>query len=198
MDPAKKTALTTEPGTSVLINGRTKSKNAHLITKKEYADMELHIEFLVPEKSNSGIYFMNRYEIQIFDSAAAGDKVKYSDCGGIYQRWDDTKPKGQQGFEGTAPLVNASLPPGEWQTFDIVFRAPRFDANGKKIRNARFVKVLLNGKLVQENVEVTGPTRAAQYKKGEEEEVPLGPLKLQGDHGPVAFRNILIRPVKLD
>jgi hypothetical protein len=87
--------------------------------------------------------------------------------------------------------VNASLPPGQWQTFDVVFRAPRFDASGKKTRSARFVKVAHNGKLIHENVEVTGPTRAATYN----DEKPTGPLMLQGDHGPVAYRNVRVRPL---
>jgi hypothetical protein len=112
---------------------------------------------------------------------------KYGDCGGIYERWKDDK-----GYEGHAPRVNASRPPGQWQTFDVVFRAPRFDANGQKIANAKFIKVVHNGKLVHENVEVTGPTRAASF----EDEKPIGPLMLQGDHGPVAFRNIRLRPIE--
>jgi hypothetical protein len=87
--------------------------------------------------------------------------------------------------------VNASKPPGEWQSFDITFRAPRFDADGKKIENAKFVKVVHNGAVVHENVELTGPTRAAISGT----EAAAGPLRLQGDHGPVAYRNIRIKPL---
>jgi hypothetical protein len=114
---------------------------------------------------------------------------KYSDCGGIYQRWDGKRsPKG---YEGHAPRVNASLPAGRWQSYDVIFRAPRFDAGGRKTSNARFVKVIHNGIVVHEDVEVSGPTRAAAYK----DEKPTGPLMVQGDHGPVAYRNIRIVPL---
>ncbi|MHC4808639.1 MAG: 3-keto-disaccharide hydrolase, partial [Planctomycetota bacterium] len=153
------------------------------------ADVRAHIEFMVPRGSNSGVYFMGRYEIQILDSWGKKQPT-FSDCGGIYQRWDDKRtPKG---YEGRPPRVNASLPPGQWQTFDVIFRAPRFDKTGKKIANARFVKVIHNGILVHRNAEVTGPTRAGTYR----DEKPRGPLMLQGDHGPVAYRNIWIVPLK--
>jgi len=89
--------------------------------------------------------------------------------------------------------MNASKPPGEWQTFDITFRAPRFDATGKKIENARFVKVVHNGKVIHENVSVTGPTRSPAFEK----EGVSGPIILQGDHGPVAFRNFWIERVEV-
>lgn len=116
------------------------------------------------------------------------ESPKYSDCGGIYQRWKDGK-----GYEGVAPRTNASKAPGEWQTFEVVFHAPRFDEDGKKTANAKFVRVVHNGKVIQENVEVTGPTRAATF---ENDEKPTGPIMLQGDHGPVAYRNLRIRPLK--
>ncbi|GAL79481.1 putative large multi-functional protein [Algibacter lectus] len=118
----------------------------------------MHIEFLLPKGSNSGIYFQSRYEIQIFDSYGKDD-VAYSDCGGIYQRWDESKPKGEKGYEGISPRVNATLPLGEWQTYDVIFRAPKFDQNGNKIKNAMFEKVVLNGQIIHENKEVTGATR---------------------------------------
>jgi hypothetical protein len=88
--------------------------------------------------------------------------------------------------------VNASKPPGEWQKFVIDFRAPKFDESGKKIANARFVKVELNGQVLHENVEMKGPTPSGVTGK----EAPEGPLMFQGDHGPVAYRNIRITPVK--
>ncbi len=141
-----------------------------------------------PKGSNSGVYFQARYEIQILDSWGV-EHPKYGDCGGIYERWKDN-----QGFEGRPPRVNASREPGEWQSFDVIFRAPRFDAAGGKIANARFVKVIHNGTVVHENVEVTGPTRASTF----EDEKPLGPLMLQGDHGPVAYRNLRVKSVQLE
>lgn len=186
MDSGDPRRLHVQPGKGVLYNG-PRGKTVDLFTVAEHGDVIAHIEFMVPKGSNSGVYFQGRYEVQIFDSWGV-EKPSYSDCGGIYQRWG---PQG--GYEGHAPRVNASKPPGEWQTFDVIFRAPRFDENGKKVENARFVKVVHNGVLIHENVEVTGPTRAAHFN----DEKPTGPLMLQGDHGPVAYRNIRLRLVKL-
>ena len=134
---------------------------------------------------------MGRYEVQILDSFGKSDaEMKHGDCGGIYERWDDTKEKKEEkGFEGTPPSANASAAPGTWQTYQILFRAPRFDTNGEKIENARFLKVVHNGTVIHENVEVTGPNRG-----GMEPEVAEGPIKIQGDHGPVAFRKLVVTP----
>ena len=184
-DPQNPRKLAFEGGTGLLANG-DKGRTRNLFTKMQHGDIEAHIEFMVPLKSNSGVYFQGRYEIQILDSWGV-KKPKHGDCGGIYQRWRKGK-----GFEGRPPRVNASRAPGEWQTFDVIFRAPRFDANGKKIANAKFVKVVHNGKVVHENEEVTGPTRAAAFR----DEKSTGPLMLQGDHGPVVYRNIRICPLK--
>src|SRR6185437_13218787 len=184
-DPRNERLFKVEPGAGVLVNG-PEGKEHNLISEAEFGDIEAHIEFNLPKGSNSGVYLQGRYEIQMLDSYGV-EHPKYGDCGGIYQRWKDSK-----GFEGTPPLVNASLPPGEWQTFDIVFRAPRFDSAGNKTANARFEKVVHNGKLIHENVEVTGPTRSPLS----EEETPAGPLLFQGDHGPVALRDVRVRPLK--
>jgi hypothetical protein len=94
--------------------------------------------------------------------------------------------------EGTPPRVNAAKKAGEWQTLDLVFRAPKFDANRKKIKNARFDKVVLNGQVIHEAVEVKTPTGHAWRLT----EVPRGPILLQGDHGPVAFRKIRVRAIE--
>jgi len=188
MNPENEKRIATEPGIGVIVNG-PKGRTVDLLSLAEFADFRAHIEFMVSRGSNSGVYFMGRYEIQILDSWAV-EQPTFSDCGGIYQRWDDKRtPKG---YEGRPPRVNASLPPGQWQTFDVIFRAPRFDSSGSKIANARFEKVIHNGILVHQNVQVTGPTRANTYK----DEKPKGPLMLQGDHGPVAYRNIWIVPLK--
>jgi hypothetical protein len=136
--------------------------------------------------SNSGAYFQGLYEIQILDSFGK-TALAYGDNGGVYARYIDGKSVG-----GAPPRVNASKAPGEWQSFHVWFRAPRFDAAGKKIRNTRFEKVIHNGVTIHENVEVEGPTRASMSHA----EAPLGPLMLQGDHGPVAFRRIEITPLK--
>lgn len=187
MDPENPKKLAAKPGTGVIINGPD-GRTVDLHTKKKFADVKAHIEFMVPENSNSGVYFMGRYEIQILSSYGV-KKPKFSDCGGIYQRWDpDRKPKG---FQGHPPRINASRPAGKWQSYDVIFRAPKFDENGNKIRNACFEKVVHNGILIHKNTEVTGPTRAATFSNEE----PVGPLMLQGDHGPVAYRNIWIEKI---
>jgi hypothetical protein len=189
-DPADERKFTIKDGKGVIVNG-SKGRTGNLLTKMEHADVEAHVEFCVPRGSNSGVYFMARYEIQVFDSWRV-EHPKYSDCGGIYQRWNTAEPDPKKrGYEGHSPRVNASKAPGEWQSFDVTFRAPRFDASGKKTKNAVFVKVVHNGKVIHENVEVTGPTRASTFN----DEKPTGPLMLQGDHGPVAYRNLRIRPL---
>lgn len=186
LDSANNKHFRVVPGAGAMINSTTNS-TVNLISQTEFGDCEVHVEFCVPKHSNSGIYFMGRYEVQILDSWGVA-KPKSSDCGGIYASCSDPKPD----YKGRAPTVNASQPPGEWQSFDIIFRAPRFDASGKKIENAKFIKVVHNGKVIQENVEVPRPTCAAHWL----DEKPTGPLMFQGDHGPVAYRKIIVRPVE--
>lgn len=174
-------------GRGVLVNG-AKGKTVNLITTAVHGDVEAEVEFVVPRGSNSGVYFTGLYEIQILDSfGKPNDKLEYGDCAGIYTQWIDNKP-----FGGEPPRVNASRAPGEWQSFHVWFRAPRFDGNGHKTENARFIKVIHNGVVVHENYEVSGPTRAHMDKR----EAQTGPLMIQGDHGPVAFRMIRIRPLR--
>ena len=186
MNPQNEKLLSSKPGTGVAVNGPT-GKTSHLLSKAEFGDVKAHIEFMVPKGSNSGVYFMGRYEIQVFDSWGAAEP-KHSDCGGIYERWDENRdPKG---YEGHPPRVGASRAPGQWQTFDVIFRAPRFNEQGRKISNSRFEKIVHNGIVVHEDVELSGPTRASMYN----EEKPTGPLMLQGDHGPVAYRRIWLEP----
>ena len=181
---ASATNFAVAPGMGIIVNG-PKGKTINLVTEAEFGDVEAHIEFCIPRRSNSGIYFMGRYEVQVYDSfGVEKDQYPGIECGGIYGRWIN-----KQNVEGHSPRVNASKPPGEWQTFDVIFRAPRFDASGKKIANAKFVKVMHNGQVVHENVEVPGPTRAALYN----DEKPTGPLLLQGDHGGVAYRNLRVK-----
>jgi hypothetical protein len=190
LNPADPTQFGVAKGEGVLLNGPA-GRTVNLLSEVEHGDVEAHIEFVIPKGSNSGIYFQGRYEIQVYDSfGVAKDKYPGIECGGIYPRW--TEATGE--YQGHSPRVNASKPPGQWQSFDVVFRAPRFDASGKKIRNACFVKVVHNGQLIHENVELTGPTRAAQW---ENDEQAFGPLLLQGDHGPVAYRHLRLRPLDL-
>ena len=175
---------TPEPGERIL-NGP--GRTANLVTDEKHGDIELYLEFMLSKGSNSGVYLQGLYEVQIFDSFASDSLMKTSDGGAIYHRWIN-----EQGVGGSAPKVNASRSPGQWQSYQIWFQAPRFDASGKKTSNAKFIRVLFNGQLVQENVEVEGGTRAHMAI----DEAPMNPLMLQGDHGPVAFRNIYWRPLR--
>lgn len=184
VDRSGEKLMSSTPGTGILFCSPTETAKDNLFTKFEHADIELELELMVPVKSNSGIYFQGRYETQILDSWGV-TKPRPADIGGIYQRWDPSRGDGKEGYEGHPPLVNAAKEPGEWQSYRIKFRAPRFDTGGNKTENARFEEVWLNGQLVQKNVEVTGPTRASPF----EDEVPVDAIMVQGDHGPVAFRN---------
>jgi len=148
-------------------------KATDLISEKTFGDCEVHLEFFLAKDSNSGVFLMGQYEVQITDSFGIPDnKLQAGECDGI--PWLK------------APSTNACKKPGEWQTLDIVFRAPKFDAAGKKTTNARFVSITLNGKKVQDNLEVPEPTGSEL----DGAEKPTGPLLLQGNEGVVAFRNI--------
>jgi hypothetical protein len=185
VDRNKKETVSTRKGKGILVTIPSDKKRDNLFTNWEHADIELDLEFMMPKGSNSGIYLQGRYEIQLFDSWGV-QNPKASDAGGIYERWDESKPEGQKGFEGHPPRYNVSRAPGLWQQYTIVFQAPRFDQNGRKTANARFVKVVHNGVVIHENVELSGPTRSAAFT----DEKAMGPLMIQGDHGPVALRNI--------
>jgi Domain of Unknown Function (DUF1080)/PA14 domain len=179
----------TTKGTGILFNNFTEAfrykPEANLFTRMEHGDMILSLDFMMPKGSNSGIYFQGRYEIQLFDNWGIATPG-ITDCGSIYERWNESLPEGKKGYDGHPARSNASFAPGLWQHLDIEFQAPKFDSNGKKIQPARFAKVILNGMVVQENVVLSGPTRAAAFT----DEKPTGPLMLQGDHGQVLFRNI--------
>lgn len=170
----------------VILNG-PRGQTSNLVTDEKFGDVELYLEFMLAKGSNSGVYLQGLYEVQIFDSWGSTEPMTSSDGGAIYHRWIE-----DHGVGGSAPSRSASRRPGEWQSYQIWFRAPRFDANGVKVENARFVRVLYNGLSVQNDVEVDGPTRAAM----DLHEAPVNPLMLQGDHGPVAFRNIYVRPLR--
>ncbi|HWV66242.1 family 16 glycoside hydrolase [Chitinophaga sp.] len=180
--------LQTTAGTGILVN--LPEKNAHgkdLFSTLEHGDLDLELDYMMSKGSNSGIYLQGRYEIQLLDSWGTL-APRASDNGGIYERWNDSKPEGQQGYDGHAPRQNVSRAPGLWQHMKISFQAPRFDAAGNKTADAVILKLELNGVTIQENVALSGPTRGAVQNN----EVPSGPLRIQGDHGTVAFRNIVI------
>lgn len=150
-------------------------QGTNLVTNKKFGDFTLHLEFLLPKEGNSGIFLMGLYELQLTDSLGiADDQMQEGDHGGI--------PFFKK------PLANASLKPGEWQSADVVFRAPRFDDKGKKTANATIVKATFNGKVVQQNLQLPEPTGGGL----DHPESATGPLMLQGNESPVAFRNIQI------
>jgi len=149
-----------------------------LFTDEKYGDCTVEVEFMVPKGSNSGIYLMGEYEVQILDSyGKANDKLTQGDLGALYS--------------AAAPNVNAARAPGAWQKFVIEFQAPKFEGD-KKVANAKFIKVTLNDVVLHENVEMKMQTPGGLTGK----EMPDGPLMFQGDHGPVAFRNIKVTPRK--
>jgi hypothetical protein len=162
-----------------LVDGamRVRPGTGSIITKKQFSDVKMHIEFRTPfmpdkrgqARGNSGVYLQGRYEVQILDSY--GLEGKDNECGGIYKVG--------------RPLVNMCAPPAQWQTYDITFRVPRFDSAGKCISNPTLT-VLHNGVKVHDKTEAKGPTTASLGGKASEP----GPIYLQ-DHGnQVEFRNI--------
>ncbi len=179
-------------GAEVLINGKD-GKCPSLVTKRrDYRDVEIHVEFLVAKGSNSGVIFHGNHEIQILDSYGVKQPTG-GHCGGVYPRATN-EPTYHHIDEGSPPRINAAKPSGEWQTYDIIFQAARFDASGKKTAHAKFVRVVHNGQLIQENVEMPW----AHGPNWDRKQYPRGPIILQGDYGPVAFRNVRIREWSAD
>jgi hypothetical protein len=187
LDSTNAKRLVAKPGKGVILNGK-KGNARDLRTKQKYGPIEAHVEFLIPKGSNSGVKFEGLYEIQIQDSWGKKEATA-SDCGGIYPR-AELKPTYHHIDKGIPPKSNACKRPGQWQTLDVIFLPPRFDEKGKKTANARFVKVMLNDVVIHDNVEAKTPTGHAWREK----EIAEGPLLLQADHGPVAFRKVRVRP----
>ena len=155
-----------------------------IITRREFGSFQLHLEFATPVppvgegqgRGNSGIYLHGAYEVQVLDS---------------YE--NETYPDGMAAavYQQHIPQVNPSRPPGEWQTYDIIFHAPTFNTYEERADMAR-VTVLYNGVLVQDNVPVNGPTAGAVRP----DEARRGPIYIQDHANPVQFRNIWIRDLK--
>ncbi len=184
--------LLTQPGKGVLVNLPGSQAQEDLYSAFEHGDVDLELEFMMARNSNSGIYLQGQYEIQLLDSHGK-TTVTYGDCGGIYQRWDEARGQGNQGFEGQAPRAQVTKAPGLWQKLTISFQAPRFSASGARISPAKILLVTLNGHPIHEQVTLSGPTRGSDKPH----DIPMGPLRIQGDHGPVAFRNVRIRTYDL-
>jgi len=162
-----------------------------LVTVRKFGDMEIYLEFLVAKTSNSGVYVHGLYEIQIVDSYDKESSNPGSICGSVY---DFAETVNGEYVGGVFPLVRVERPTGQWQSYHILFKAPRFDSDGNKISNAKFVRVIHNGNVIHENVERKARTRASMKIP----EASENPLMLQGNHGTIAYRNIYIRPVELD
>jgi hypothetical protein len=168
-------------------DGYAIAKAGDITTKESFGDIQLHLEWATPKKvkgegqgrGNSGVYLMGSYEVQILDSY---DNETYFDgqAGAIYKQ--------------TPPLVNACRPPGEWQTYDILWTAPRFAEDGT-VKTPAAITVLQNGIVVQNHFELLGSTHwdepPAYEKHG-----PTGPIKLQFHKNPVRFRNIWVRKIE--
>ena len=177
-----------KPAAFKVENGVMVAAGGDITTKEKFGDVQVHVEVQIPkedggkgqDRGNSGIKLMGQYEVQVLDSYQGKNKT-YADgiAGAVYGQYP--------------PLVNASRAPGEWQTYDIVFTAPRRDASGEVVTPA-YITLLLNGVLVQDRVEVLGNTSgpARGYKKHGDRE----PLLLQFHNHPVRFRNVWVR--KLD
>lgn len=156
-------------------------------TKRSFGDVQLHVEWRTPEviegkgqgRGNSGVFLMGLYEVQVLDS---------------YE--NETYYNGQAGsiYKQHIPLVNASLPPGKWQTYDIFFTAPRFNEDGS-LDTPAYITVVHNGVLIQHHVELKGPTRFIGRPSYREHDEKL-PLMLQEHSNPVSYRNIWIRELR--
>jgi hypothetical protein len=178
-----------EPTKWKLVDGAMESVRGagYIRTKQEFGSCRLHIEFASPAKpegsgqgrGNSGVFLMGKYEVQVLDSY---ENKTYPDgqCGALYGR--------------NKPLVNASRGPGVWQTYDIIFTAPRFDERGLLLVPA-YVTVLHNGVLVQNHTEVLGTT-AWHMPPSYQSHGPREPISLQFHGNPIRYRNIWIRPIK--
>ena len=175
LDPDNPKKLIVSKEGDELINA--KAGGVDLYSTFRHGDAIIKIEVMVPKGSNSGIYVQGAYEIQVLDSYGRDKNPGPGDMGGIYGAAAPKNPKYKK--------------PGEWQSFEIHFQAPKFDADGKKTANAKFLKVLLNGDVIHENIEVKGVTGGSFDGK----ETAMGPILFQGNHGAVAYRNLTVEPL---
>lgn len=163
-------------GNAMINNVAEHGESWDIASKDKFGDCRIELDVMVPKGANSGIYVMGEYEVQVLDSYGK-EEIGTGDMGAIYG--------------AGAAKVNASKKPGEWQKYSIRWKAPKFNDKGEKIANAKFLVVKLNGKVVQKNVEMKGPTPGGLTGK----EAATGPLMFQGNHGPVAFKNIRVFPL---
>src|SRR5215204_3908468 len=162
-------------------------KSGIIRTKDEFGDFQLHLEWATPSKvegesqgrGNNGVNIFGRYEVQILDSY---DNVTYADgqAGALYGQFP--------------PLVNASKPPGEWQTYDIIFESPKWDESGKLLRKGAMT-VIHNGCILHHRTELHGRTGHRMFGNYDKPDRTKGPIELYEHGNPVRFRNIWIRPL---
>ena len=187
----KSRQLIAEPGDGVVAALTSQAgMGGNLVSKQKFGDCRVRLEFLIAKGSNSGVKLQHRYEIQLYDSHHK-EKPTARECGGIYPHWvfqGRGKPL-KYIDQGVPPAMNAAKPAGEWQSLEIVFRAPRFDGEKQKTENASFVSVVLNDETIHEDVQVDSPTGNASTPLPE---VAEAPLMFQLDHGAVAFRNVRV------
>jgi len=181
--------FTLQDGVMLSTNLKDPKNNKYIQSKEQFGDVQLHLEFSTPTpphgesqgRGNSGVFLMGLFETQVLDNY---NNKTYPDgqCGAIYGQYP--------------PEVNVCRPPGEWQTYDIVFHHPRYDESGKMTEPA-FITTLQNGVLIQDHQRIEGPSghmMVAHYPEGRKLE--KGPLELQFHGNPVRYRNIWVRPLE--
>lgn len=175
VDPENPSQLVAAEGGDDLVNTRFGND---IYTEREFGDARIELEVMIPEGSNSGIYVMGEYEIQVIDSEP-----------------DDPSAPGKMDFGAVArmaaPASYAFKGPGQWHRFVIEYRAPRFNEDGEKTANFELVEVSVDGEVIHENVELEDNTLGGLTV----DEHPTGPLYLQGKEGAAAFRNIEVTPL---
>lgn len=178
LDPKDATQFVITPDGDEMVN--TGQGGVDIYTKEKYGDIHIELEFMLPVDGNTGVYLMGEYEVQIWDS--------YNKPVILANQWMGTITATKE------PEIHAEKAGGEWQTLEVDFKSPRFDKKGNKISNAKFVKVVLNGYTIHENVEVNAPTPVCLTGKESEK----GPVMFQGFTGPSAYRNIKFIPIEIE
>lgn len=187
LDPADRKRLIAAPDnkpddwSGAAVSNLGADKPGELVSKLEFGDIDFSFDFLLPEGGNSGLYLMGRYEVQLRDSGGKS-ALEYGDCGGVYAAADPGA------WPGRAPTFDIFRGAGRWHRMTGSFRAPRFDANGAKLEHARLRRLMVNDTLLHEELEIPCPTAG-----GYDGEVRFGPLRIQGDHGPVAIRGLRVK-----